>query len=138
MEDKHLVQVWNITIAANGDKLKVATIEQGPRQPSMCEGCEAPCCKGSLFPVMNRDEFLNRKFKMHYIDTPDWLKEKTGRPTHLATLAVDPHKGCPYHIDGKCSVWPNPPASCLSYDCRGDDRVEIAEFAKKREAEWQA
>lgn len=136
-KDKHLVKVWNIEIAVNGDKLKVATIEQPPRKPSMCDGCSAPCCRGILYPVLNEDEFLNRKFTMQYMTPPEWLSKDVPNATHIATLAVDPHEGCPYYKDGLCSVWPNPPASCRAYDCREDDRKEIKEFAKNREKTWQ-
>lgn len=133
---KQLVRVWNVELK-NGEKMRVATIEQTLRQKSMCEGCSAPCCKGVFRPVLNEEEFLSKKFKMMYAKAPDWLIKRVPRATHLATLAID-DRSCPYHnkSTNKCELWPDLPKSCLSYDCRGDDRPEIKEFCKKREKEW--
>ena len=36
--DLNLVRVWNVTRAADGKKIRVATIEQGPKRKSMCVG----------------------------------------------------------------------------------------------------
>ncbi len=134
--DKRLVKVWNVDLV-NGNTIKAATIEQGPRQSSMCEGCPAPCCKGILMPVLTEREFLDRKFESRFTDVPDWLKEMVPNATHIVTLNVTDN-GCPYHdsITGLCTVWSDCPDSCRAYDCRVDDRPEIKEFAKKREKEW--
>lgn len=134
MSDKRLVRVWNVDLV-NGSKIKAATIEQGPREESMCEGCSAPCCKGMFLPVLTQDEFLNKKFKSKFTIVPDWLRERVPNATHLVTLNIT-EKGCPYHKNDLCSVWDDPPKSCLSYDCRGDDRYFIKAFAEERMKNW--
>lgn len=131
--DKKLVKVWNVNLV-NGKKIKAATIEQGPRQPSMCKGCSSPCCKGMFSPVLTEEEFLSRKFDSRFTLVPDWLKEKVPNATHIVTLNVT-EKGCPYHKNNICTIFPNCPKSCLSYDCRGDKRLK--KFAEAREKTWQ-
>ena len=135
--DRRLVKVWNVDLV-NGNKIKAATIEQGPREPSMCEGCSAPCCKGMFLPVLTEKEFLNKKFKSRFTEVPDWLREKVPDATHLVTLNIT-EEGCPYHdsVNNLCMVWPDCPDSCKAYDCRGDNRPEIKKFAERREKEWQ-
>ena len=136
-KDKHLIRVWNVSLI-NKRKIRVATIEQGERcKEEMCKGCYALCCRGKIYPVLNSDEFLNRKFPLLYMQTPDWIKKDVPRADYLATLAVS-EDGCPYHDKKnlKCKLWPNPPEACLSYSCRNDDRPEFKEFFKKREREF--
>lgn len=132
-EDRRLVRVWNVTLV-NGEKVRAATIEQGHRKESMCKGCSAPCCKGMFDPILNQEEFLSRKFKFKYVPTPPWLKRRVLRAQYLVTLAIT-EKGCPYHdpVTNLCLVWPDPPKSCLSYDCRSDARMK--KFVKRREKE---
>lgn len=134
--DVKLVRVWNVTLT-NGKKIRAATIEQGPRKSSMCEGCSAPCCKGMFDPILNQEEFLSRKFKFKYVPAPPWLKERVPRADYLVTLAVT-ENGCPYQhpVTNRCLLWPNPPKACLSYDCRNDTRSEIRKFVKRRKKEW--
>lgn len=133
------VRVWNVTLV-NGKKIRAATIEQGPRKPSpLCEGCYAKCCRGSIAPVLNSEEFLSRKFKANYMVAPEWLKEQVPNAEFLVTLAVS-KDGCPYFDKKnlKCTLWnTGPPKSCLAYDCREDSRPEMKKFAKKREREWR-
>jgi len=132
---KQLVRVWNVTLK-NGKKIRAATIEQGPRQPSMCEGCPAPCCRGIFQPILNQEEFLSKKFKHTFIPVPDWLKKRVPRAEYLVTLRVADVK-CEY-FDlriGKCSVFPDCPKACLSYDCREDPRLR--KFVKEREKQWR-
>jgi len=136
--DKQLVQVWNVTLN-NGKKVRAATIEQNPRKSSMCDGCSAPCCKGMFRPILNQDEFLSKKFPTTFISVPKWLKKKVSRAQYLACLAFTKNPGCQY-LDletNKCTIWPNCPKGCLSYDCREDTRPKIREFAKKRMKEWK-
>jgi len=135
--NKQLVRVWNVN--TNGRTIRAATIEQGPKQESMCEGCPAPCCKGIFQPILNQEEFLSKKFKTIFIPVPDWLKERVPRADYLIVLATGNRGCCPYHdlTTNKCTIWPNCPKSCLAYDCRGDTRPEIKEFVKQREKEWQ-
>lgn len=147
--DKRLVQVWNVSLT-DGRKIRAATIEQGPRKPSMCQGCPAPCCQGIFRPILNSEEFLSKKFPTMYMDVPDWLKDKVPRAQKVAVLAFSKPKPrelakssepyCDYFdpISHKCTIFPNCPKGCLAYDCREDNRPEIQEFAEKREKEWQA
>ena len=136
-DGKRLVRVWNVSLI-NGKKIRVATIERGERQAEeMCRGCYAPCCRGKLYPVLNSEEFLNRKFPFHYMKTHHWIKKQVPRADYLVTLAVS-DDGCPFFDKEnlKCKLWPNPPQACLSYSCRNDDRPEFKEFFEKREKQW--
>lgn len=127
------VQVWSISLKS-GESIRAATIQQQPRKPTPCEGCSAPCCRGKLAPVLDADEFLSRKFSFKYVEPPYWLKKEVPRAQKLVVLDVSPESGCPYHDPktGKCTIWPNCPKSCLSYDCREDMRPEIKEMVKER------
>lgn len=129
------VKVWNVNLK-NGDRIKVATVEQGPRRESMCDGCPAPCCQGMLIPILTEDEFLNRKFPISYTKPEAWFQKQVPSAQFLATLAVT-NRGCPYfdRVSHQCGIWPNCPKSCLTYDCREDTR-EIAKFRRMRI--WQA
>lgn len=133
--ERFLVKVWNLTI--EGEEVKVATVEQGPRKPSMCHLCSAPCCKGFLHPVLTGEELFSRKFPTEFILTPAWLKKEVPNAEKIATLAVDKETGCPYLKDNKCTIWPNCPKGCLSYDCREDTRPEIKSFVDEMEIIWQ-
>lgn len=135
--DKKLVRVWNVNLTS-GKKVKVATIEQGPRKPSLCEGCLAPCCQGMFRPILTSEEFLSKKFPTKFVEVPGWLKEKVPQTNYVAVLAFTRSSCCNYFdpISSKCSIFPNCPKACLSYDCREDTRPEIKEFVKKREQEW--
>lgn len=84
-------------------------------------------------PVLDREEFLSRRYRTAYTPSPEWLKSQQPRADFLATLDVSAEKGCPYFdpATAKCSIWPNCPKSCLSYDCREDDRPEIRGFIEK-------
>lgn len=130
--DEHLVRVWNVSLK-NGQTIKVATIEQGKRKPSMCDGCSAPCCQGMFLPILTEDEFLNRKFPISYTKPEPWLEKQVSNAQYLATLAVT-EKGCPYFDwkTHKCKIFPNCPKGCLSYDCRTDVRPKIAKFVARR------
>lgn len=130
-----LCSVWNVP-TQNGT-LKVATIEQAPRRESMCAGCSAPCCKGLFQPILSKDEFLSRQFKMQYITPPEWLQPQLESGVKLAVIAGTEY-GCVYHNHetNLCTLWPNLPKSCLSYDCRIDDREPIHAFATEREKLW--
>jgi len=139
MEDeKKLVKIWNLKMK-NGTILKAATIEQGPRKPSMCEGCPAPCCQGLFRPVLTGDEFESKKFPMALNEVPLFIKIQVPQVQKLIVLNVDEKKGCPFFDKEKhkCSIWPNCPKACLSYDCREDPRPEIRSFAKKRAKIWR-
>lgn len=137
-KDRNLVKVRPVTLNPSGQVIRVATIEQVDRRESMCAGCPAPCCKGIFQPVLNEEEFLSRKFSMDFIPSPDWLTERVEGADYLAVLKVT-EKGCIYHDHetNLCTVWPECPKACLAYDCRMDDRPEIAEFAKERMKTWQ-
>ena len=132
MKDKQLVRVWNVNTNDRG-RVKIATIEQGERKPSMCEGCSAPCCQGFLRPILTAEEFLEKKFPTTLVAPEEWLKKKVPRAQYMATLAFTNGK-CPYFDTQthKCTIWPNCPNGCLSYDCREDTRPRIREFARQR------
>ena len=134
--DKRLVRVWDVNLT-DGKKVKVVTIEQGPRKPSPCDGCPAPCCQGMFRPILNSEELMTRKFPTMFIDVPDWLKEKVPRAEKVAVLAFTEHSYCNYFDPAthQCTIWPDSPKGCLAYDCREDTRAEIREFVKKREKE---
>lgn len=136
--NKQAVHVWNVDLK-NGEKVRVATIEQGPRKPGMCEGCSAPCCRGLFRPILTQEEFLSRKFPTMFIEVPEWLKEKVPRAERVAVLAFTENSYCNYFdpASARCKVWPNCPQGCLAYDCREDTREGIREFARKREKEWK-
>ena len=135
---KHAIRVWNVK--TDKGKFKIATVEQRDRVPSMCEGCPAPCCQGDLWPVLNTEEFLNRKFPINYSPVPDWLQGYVPEDTqYLAVLDV-PDNGCRYFdmATRNCTIWPNCPESCKAYDCREDTREGIKQFAEMRKKIWQA
>ncbi len=136
--DVRAVRVWNVK-DQDGQPIRVATIEQAPRTPGMCEGCPSPCCKGIFQPVLTQEEWIGRKFMSTMIPPPAWLRERVPRAQYLAVLLTTPMMGCPYHdhLTNTCTKWPSPPAACLSYDCRTDRRPEIAAFASQREASWR-
>lgn len=137
--ERQLVQVWNVNLAKGG-KARVATIEQGDRKPSMCDGCPAPCCQGMFRPILNSEELLNKKFPTIFIDVPDWLRGKVPRAEKVAVLAFTNGSDCNYFDPAscQCSIWPDCPKGCLAYDCREDTRQEIKDFAKKRKGELDA
>ena len=130
------IKVWNIRLKT-GKTIRAATIEQGDRISSpLCKGCYAKCCRGSIAPILTEEEFFSRKFKFMYMESPEWLRELVPRASYLITLDIS--KGiCPYFDSEnlKCKLWPNPPASCLAYDCRKDSRSEFSSFALKRAKE---
>ena len=137
-KDERLVRVWNIDLV-DGRKVKVATIEQPPRKPGMCEGCSAPCCQGILRPVLNSEEFTTKRFPHRFTPLPIYLAVQGVQADYLATLDVPFGEPCRYFDKEKrlCILWPNPPTSCLTYDCRDDDRPEIKGFVKQRRKEWK-
>ena len=134
------VKIWNVSYR-NGQTIKVATIESGDRKPSpLCVNCQALCCHGKIRPTLNSDEFLNKRFPMEFIEPEPWFKEQVPRAEWLAILKFNGNGECQFW-DGKqlkCKVWPHPPKSCLSYDCREDSRAEMKEFAEKWQREWEA
>lgn len=137
-ETKQAVRVWNVDAA--GGKVRVATIEQGPRKPSMCEGCPAPCCQGMFRPILTSEEFLSKKFPTKFVDVPGWLRKKVPRAAKVAVLAFTKNSHCNYFdpVSAQCRIWPDCPKACLAYDCREDTtRPEIARFAKERKREWR-
>lgn len=134
--DKRLVRVWNVNPIGGGE-VRVATIEQGPRKPSLCEGCSAPCCRGMFRPILDKEEFLSKRFPAMFVPTPQWLKKRVPRAEKVAVLAFTENSYCNYFdpASARCRIWPNCPKGCLSYDCREDTRREILSFARKREME---
>lgn len=141
-QDLRLVRIWNL-LMHDGRTVKVATIEQGERKPSMCEGCSAPCCRGIFKPILTSEELLTRKYKTKFIPVPIYIAAQLAmagkHADYLAVLDVPDNAPCPYFDikTNKCKLWPNPPKACLAYDCREDDRPEIREFVKKREKWWK-
>ena len=133
------VKVWNVKLRS-GHGLRVATIEQGSRKPSsLCLHCEALCCHGKIRPVLTAQEFLTKKLPLEYIEPEMWLKEQVPRAQWVAVLKFDGDGSCPFWAkDLGCKLWPNPPQSCLAYDCQDDPRQEMKEFARKRAEELNA
>jgi len=136
-KDEKIVRVWN-ALLNSGKTVKIATIEQGPRKESMCDGCSAPCCKGKLKPVLTSKEFTSKKFPTAYQELPWHLGVQGIVADYVVTLNV-PDSGCPYldPVTNKCTIWPNCPDSCKAYDCREDDRPEMKKFAKQRKKVWR-
>lgn len=134
VDTKH-VKIWNVTVG--GLPVKVATVEQGGRKESMCDGCSAPCCRGDFRPVLNEKEFFLRKFPTKFLPAPEWLTDRVKDVDFIATLAMGSGP-CPYlDTDSNlCTVWPDCPEGCLSYDCREDTRDEIRDFANERKKIW--
>ena len=135
-----VVQVWNVPLKI-GITIRVATIEQGERKPSLlCSGCKALCCHGEIRPVLTAEEFLSKKFPMEYIEPEPWLKKQVPRAEWIAVLKFNRSGECPFwDREGlKCKIWPEPPASCLAYDCREDPREKMKVFAQNRIEECQA
>lgn len=137
-EERKLIQVWNVEVS--GHPVRVATAQHGPRKQSMCDGCSAPCCKGKLRPVLTAEEFKERKFPTLFLVPPEWMQIKVPRAQAIATLGNFTDKGCGYfdHDTGLCTIWPNCPQGCLSYDCNEDTRPEILAFAKRRAKQCRA
>ncbi len=117
------VRVWNVP-QKNGSICRVATIEQKGRSDAKCEGCDAPCCRGFLHPVLTEEEFLGKKFEADFSEVPEWIKSQVPRAEYVATLKMG-NDGCNYYDwdTHKCKIYPNCPSACLSYSCREDDRV---------------
>jgi len=137
-ETRQLVQVWNVNTTDKG-MVKVATIEQGERKPSMCDGCSAPCCQGFLRPILTSEEFLSKKFATTLLPPEPWMRKQVPRAEYLAALAFKNGKCSYFNAEThRCTIWPDCPKGCLSYDCREDTREGIRKFAEKREKEWQA
>lgn len=131
LDIKH-VKVW---ILKKGKlSLKVATIDQNRgRVESICDGCSAPCCQGMLKPILNAEEFSSNKFPTHFVDCPEYLKNDGIEVDKVAVLAINNGSPCSYFDskESRCTIFPNCPSACLSYDCREDRRLE--EFVKIRE-----
>ena len=135
---KQAVKVWNVNTTDKG-MVRVATIEQGPRKPGMCDGCPSPCCQGMFRPILDSEEFLSKKFLTMFIEIPEWLKKKAPRADKIAVLAFTNGTKCNYFdaISHRCTIFPNCPKGCLSYDCREDTRPEIKSFVKMRKKQWR-
>ncbi len=119
---KHHVKVWNI---------KITTVEQPePDSDVPCEGCEAPCCKGMLIPLLTEKEFFSNAYPIKVIDIPE-LKKDLPNSQNVIGLAML-KDGCPFLKGSCCSIYQDRPKACRVYDCRKDTRQHIAEFAKKR------
>jgi len=136
LKDLRLVKIWKVNTTKG--IVKVVTIEQGPRKPSLCEGCSAPCCKGMFRPILTEEEFLTKKFPTTFLKIPNWLKEKVPNAEYIACLAFTKNPYCQYFdpINCKCKIFPNCPKACLAYDCREDPRPEMKEFVKKMMKKW--
>ena len=139
MDVTRIVHVWNVSLI-NGQQIKVATVEQGERKKSLCDGCYALCCRRAVIPILNQDEFLNRKFPVIYLRPEKWFEEQVPRAQYMAALESQKDGMCSYFdpVSLRCTIWPNCPKSCLAYDCREDTREDMKQFAEKRIREWRA
>ena len=122
--DEKIVRVLNVP-TKKGITIRVATIEQNGRKEPPCKGCSAPCCKGSLIPVLTEDELQFKKFPFQFIEAPEWLIAQVPRAQYLAVLKMG-ENGCEFFDSSLniCKIFPNCPKSCLSYDCREDSRMD--------------
>lgn len=141
-EKKGMIKIQTWKVPAGNETIQVATIEQGPRRPSMCEGCPAPCSCGSsslLNPILTAEEFLTNKFPFLFGETPEELKKIGVKAPYVVVLEMKKGDKCQFfdEIKRRCKLWPNCPAACKAYDCRLDDRPSIREFARKREKLWK-
>jgi len=128
-----VVNVWTVILPSDPpEEIKVATVEQPGRRPGVCEDCPAPCCNGLLFPVLTSDEFLQKRYNHRFVPAPDWITKKV--PGAFIVVVQVEKGGCVY-FDKRtnlCTAWPAPPAACLHYDCRYDQRPEFKRIAKKQ------
>jgi len=135
-----IARVWRMPLVRGGT-VTVATVEQPPRQPSMCDGCPAPCCRAGIKPVLTQEEFFSKRFPVAFQPVP-WepFGQQGVRADYIATFAVPDCGACPLldQETNKCAAWPNPPAACLAYDCRRETREPIRSFAKGRQRLWDA
>jgi len=131
------VKIWNMRVEKSV-VLRVATVEPGPRRPSMCDGCSAPCCQGIFKPILSAEEFLSKKFKFALYPLPPSLKRQKIPADFVVGLMMEKDGRCPYFDkeSHRCTIWPNCPKSCLAYDCREDFRPQIASFAQKRARQY--
>lgn len=133
MKDSKHVKVWNLN--KNGKSINVATIEQGGRKESMCNGCPAPCCQGILKPVLTEDEFIKKRFPWSLEKVPKIIQDQSPvKIDYIVVLAVG-KEGCSYFNSekSKCNIHQSCPKSCLAYDCRDDSRmVEFVKFREQR------
>jgi len=129
---QYQVRIADINLVGGGI-VKVATIEQGERKESMCEGCSAPCCQRFLRPILTLDEFLSMKFPFVLLPPEDWLREQAPQIQYVAVLEFK-DGCCRYfnHISRKCTIYPDCPKACLAYDCREDPRPRVKEFVRER------
>lgn len=120
--DEKIVRVWQLT--SGGRPMRVATIEQRGRKTAPCHNCAAPCCRGSLLPVINEAELRANRFPIQFVPAPEWLTDQVPRAERIAVLRMG-KEGCDYFDRGHnfCSIYPLCPESCLSYDCREDERM---------------
>ncbi len=120
---KHRVRVWDI---------KITTVEQLEKECNgkICKGCDVPCCKGLLIPLLNYDEFLSGKYPIRVVDIPE-LKKDVPNSQNVIGLAMR-KEGCFFLKDNKCSIYKNRPKACRIYDCRVDERPGIKNFVEKR------
>jgi hypothetical protein len=137
VKDKVKVQVWRVPLE-KGQVIRAATIEHGPRSANPnCDGCSSPCCK-KLTPVLTASEFLFKKFKIAFRQTPKYIDScaPEGKSGHLMVTVPEINDLC-YYLDPetfKCRAWPDIPKACLAYDCRNEDRPELIDFIKLRKA----
>jgi len=129
---QYQVRIADINLVGGGI-VKVATIEQGGRKESMCEGCSASCCQDFLRPILTLDEFLSKKFPFELLPPPDWLKEPAPQIQCVAVLKFE-DGACRYfdRTSHKCTIYPDCPKACLAYDCREDPRARVKEFVRER------
>lgn len=120
---KFKVDVWNI---------KVTTVESLDKEcdGKICQGCEAPCCKGKLFVLLTEKEFFSGKYPMRFLNIPG-LKKDFPNTENVIGLAMGKDK-CFFLKNNRCTIYEDRPKACRIYDCRKDVRPEIKEFVKRR------
>jgi Fe-S-cluster containining protein len=110
------------------------TIDNSEDVPSIvnCIGCAAPCCSGPVAPVLSKKEVLSGKYPIKIVQVPKEVKHLHPGVVGLATLFVDPIKGCIWLKDGLCTHYDERPMACRAFDCRKDKAELFREFVKKR------
>lgn len=77
-----------------------------------CGDCTA-CCQSSQFIHIDRDEIR----PLSHIPTELLFPVPGGRAGDVL-MGYDECGRCPMLTDQRCSIYPNRPATCMSYDCR--------------------
>lgn len=113
--------------------IKITTVEQSGKEcgGEFCSGCSAPCCTGMKTPLLTEAEFLSNRFPVKMVDILE-LKAEVPGAENVIGLGIT-GRGCPFHVDGICTIYETRPQSCRVYDCRNDTTdLKMMEFVRTR------